>query len=138
MGYMLRRKEMAAVATLNNEIDEAMKNKRFCLALDLKDDEHLIAEYERYHQPGGGWPEIVAGIKECNILEMDIYRVGNRLMMILETNEDFDLTKDFARMATLPKQKEWAELMLTFQQRLPFAKDGEHWVLMKQIFNLND
>ena len=112
-------------------------NKRFCLALDLKDDEHLIAQYERYHQRDVIWPEIVEGIKQCNVLEMDIYRIGNRLMMILETNQDFDLAKDFARMGTLPRQKEWAELMLTFQQRLPFAKEDEHWVLMKQIFNLN-
>ncbi len=111
--------------------------KRFCLALDLKDDEHLIAEYERYHQSDVIWPEIIAGIKQCNVLEMEIYRNGNRLMMILETNDTFDLAKDFALMATLPRQKEWAELMLTFQQRLPFAGEGEHWALVKQIFHLN-
>ena len=114
-----------------------MATKRFCLALDLKDDAQLIAEYEYYHKSDVIWPEIVAGIKECNILEMDIYRVGNRLLMVLETNDEFDLAKDFARMGTLPKQKEWAELMLKFQQRLPFAKEDEHWVLMKLIFNLN-
>jgi L-rhamnose mutarotase len=114
-----------------------MTTKRLFFALDLKDDERLIAEYEHYHKSNVIWPEIVAGIKECNILEMDIYRVGNRLLMVLETNKDFDLTRDFARMGTLPRQKEWAELMLKFQQRLPFAKEDEHWVLMKQIFILN-
>ena len=114
-----------------------MATKRLLFALDLKDDAQLIAEYEHYHKSDVIWPEIVAGIKECNILEMDIYRVGNRLLMVLETNDEFDLTKDFERMWTLPRQKEWAELMLKFQQRLPFAKDDEHWVFMKQIFNLN-
>jgi len=111
--------------------------KRLFFALDLKDDERLIAEYEHYHKSDVIWPEIVEGIKQCNILEMDIYRVGNRLLMVLETTENFDLAIDFALMGTLPKQKEWSELMLKFQQRLPFAKEDEHWVLMKQIFNLN-
>ena len=36
---------------------------RYVLALDLKDDESLIATYESYHQPENIWPEIVAGIK---------------------------------------------------------------------------
>ena len=114
-----------------------MNSKRLFFALDLKDDERLIAEYENYHKSNMAWPEILAGIKQCNILEMDIYRVGNRLLMVLETNEEFNLARDFKLMGTLPKQKEWAELMLNFQQRLPFAKEDEHWVLMKQIFNLN-
>ena len=29
--------------------------KRYCLALDLKDDPALIAEYKRYHE--AGWPD---------------------------------------------------------------------------------
>ena len=37
-------------------------SKRFCLALDLKNDATLIAEYEAYHQ--NGWPEILKSIKD--------------------------------------------------------------------------
>jgi len=114
-----------------------MVTKRCCLALDLKDDQELIEKYEYYHQSNIIWPEIIEGIRECNILEMDIYRVGNRLFMILETNEKFDLVQDFERMFSLPLQKEWAELMQVFQQKLPFANEGENWMLMKQIFSLN-
>lgn len=114
-----------------------MNTQRFCFALDLKDDQRLIEEYERFHQPHTIWPEIIDGIKACNILSMDIFRTGNRLFMILITNDQFDLNADFKKMQTLPRQKEWAALMLTFQQALPFAKEGEHWVLMDQIFDLN-
>jgi hypothetical protein len=32
--------------------------KRYCLALDLKDDPQLIAEYEHWHKAENGWPEI--------------------------------------------------------------------------------
>lgn len=110
--------------------------KRFCLTLDLKDDPELIARYEQYHRNGQIWPEIITGIRTCGIQAMDIYRAGNRLMMILETTDDVDLRSAFAAMATLPRQQEWAVLMETFQQRLPFAQPDEHWVEMKQIFKL--
>ncbi|MEJ5996559.1 L-rhamnose mutarotase [Pedobacter sp. Du54] len=115
-----------------------MLNKKYCFIVDLKDDVNLIAMYENYHRPGVIWPEIVEGIKQCGILEMDIYRVGDRLVMILETIPDFDLKRDFAKMTTLPRQKEWATIMHKFQKKIPFAKPDEHWVLMTRIFNLNN
>ena len=58
--------------------------------------------------------------------------------MILEMISDFDLDKYFAKMATLPRQKEWAALMHSLQKKIPFAKPDEHWVLMTQIFKLNN
>jgi L-rhamnose mutarotase len=112
-----------------------MQAKRFCLTLDLKNDPALIAAYEHYHQAEVIWPEILEGNKEIGILSMDIYRAGNRLFMIMETVADFDLARDFDRLKTLPRQKEWANLMLLYQQGVPFAKPGEHWVLMQLIFS---
>lgn len=114
-----------------------MKQLKHCLALDLQDDEKLISEYEYYHRPENIWPEIVAGIKECNILNMEIYRCGDRLFMILEVNEKFDLKTDFEKMSVLPKQKEWTSLMGKFQKKLPFSKPDELWVSMNKIFDLN-
>ncbi|MBO9595773.1 MAG: L-rhamnose mutarotase [Niabella sp.] len=110
--------------------------KRFCLTLDLINDPELIARYEAFHRPDNIWPEIISGIRSCGIHTMDIYRAGNRLVMILETAVDFDLETGFREMAALPRQEEWARLMLAFQQKLPFAKPQEHWVEMKQIFKL--
>jgi L-rhamnose mutarotase len=115
-----------------------MNTRRYCMALDLKDDPQIIEEYEYYHRPDVIWPEIKQGISACNILKMDIFRAGNRLFMIMETNEVFDLKRDFERMAQLPRQPEWAALMRSFQQPLPFARHDEHWLLMDQIFGLND
>jgi L-rhamnose mutarotase len=114
-----------------------MSIKRLCLALDLKDDPILISAYEYYHRGDVIWPEIIAGNKAVGILSMDIYRTGNRLFMIMETVPDFDLLRDFDKLRTLPRQKEWSELMLTFQQRIPTAKPDEHWLEMKQIFSHN-
>lgn len=114
-----------------------MNNKLYCLALDLKDDLELIQEYEKYHSKGVIWPEIIVGIKKCNIIGMRIFRTGNRLCMLLETNEHFDLVNDFKKMLEQPRQKEWAALMTSFQQKLPHSKENEHWVLMENIFDLN-
>ena len=51
--------------------------KRYCLALDLKDDAALIKEYEEYHQKV--WPEILKSIKDSGIKEMEIYRILKRI-----------------------------------------------------------
>ena len=65
--------------------------KRFCLALDLKEDTKLIAEYENYHK--NVWPEIIKSIKVSGIEVLDIYRTGNRMFMIIEANDDFSFEK---------------------------------------------
>lgn len=108
--------------------------KRYCLALDLKNDDALISEYEKYHQ--NVWPEIISSIKDSGIEVLDIYRTGNRLFMIIEANEDFSFEKKGAADAANPKVQEWEELMWKFQQSLPGTKPGEKWVLMNKIFTL--
>lgn len=107
---------------------------RYCLALDLKDDPALIAEYEQYHERLQ--PEIEASIREAGITAMDIYRIGNRLFMVMETDETFSFAAKAAADAANPKVQEWEALMWRYQQALPMAKPGEKWLLMKQIFAL--
>lgn len=107
---------------------------RYCLALDLKNDERLIAEYETYHQ--NVWPEILSSIKDAGITSLEIYRVSNRLFMIMETNIDFSFEKKSAMDASNPKVQEWENLMWNYQQALPAAKPGEKWMLMDKIFEL--
>ena len=108
--------------------------KRFCLALDLKEDTKLIAEYESYHKDV--WPEIIKSIKGSGIEVLDIYRTGNRMFMIIEANEEFSFEKKSAMDATNPKVREWENLMWKFQQALPWTKTGEKWILMDKIFEL--
>lgn len=106
--------------------------KKFCLALDLKNDEKLIAEYEAYHQQV--WPEILKSIKDSGIKQMEIYRIGNRLFMIIEASEEFTFEKKSMADADNSKVQQWEELMWKYQQSLPGSKPGEKWVLMKKIF----
>ncbi len=109
--------------------------RRYCLALDLNDDQKLISEYEDYHQ--NVWPEIKKSILDSGITSMEIYRTGNRLFMIMETNDNFSFEKKAAMDNSNPKVQEWEKLMWKFQSALPWAKDGEKWVMMDKIFTLN-
>ena len=109
-------------------------NKRYCLALDLKNDAALIAEYEEYHR--AVWPEIIKSIKDAGIEQMEIYRTGNRLFMLMEVNDDFSFEKKAIADAANDKVQQWEQLMWKYQQGLPMSKPGEKWILMKKIFEI--
>ena len=110
--------------------------KKYTLALDLKDDPKLIEEYEHWHRAENGWPEIAKSISDAGITNMEIYRTGNRLFMIMETTDDFSFEIKADKDAANPKVGEWEELMWKFQQPLPWAKKGEKWIVMRKIFQL--
>jgi L-rhamnose mutarotase len=107
---------------------------RYALALDLKNNPKLIAEYEDYHKEI--WPEITTCIKNSGIENMEIYRVGNRLFMIMEVNNSFSFEQKSKMDETNSKVQEWETLMWKYQQALPCAKKGEKWMLMDKIFQL--
>jgi L-rhamnose mutarotase len=109
-------------------------NCRFCFTLDLKDDPGLIAEYRKYHKKI--WPEITESIKNCGIVDMEIYLFGNRMFMIMEVNESFSFEKKVMADQRNPKVQEWEQLMWKFQQALPQAKPGEKWIPMERIYKL--
>ena len=109
-------------------------NRRYCLALDLKDDAQLIAEYKLYHEKI--WPEITRNIKDAGIEDMEIYLLGTRMFMVMEVNERFSFEAKAKADCENPKVREWEELMWKFQRLLPEAKPGEKWLLMERIFKL--
>ena len=110
--------------------------KRYCQTLDLRDSPELIAEYRKRHSQAEAWPEILAGIREVGILEMEIYILGTRLFMIVETPVDFDWDTAMARLNTLPRQQEWEEYMAIFQQAAPGMSSAEKWKPMERMFHL--
>ncbi len=102
--------------------------------MDLKDDEHLIREYEEYHKKV--WPEIIKSIKDSGIQNLEIYRIENRLFMIMEVDSSFSFERKAKMDANNPKVEEWEDLMWKYQKALPGAKPNEKWLLMDQIFQL--
>lgn len=110
--------------------------KRYCQTLELKNDAELIKEYVKRHSQAEAWPEIREGIRSVGILEMEIYIMGGRLFMIVETPLDFDWDTAMAKLATLPRQQEWEEYMSLFQQCASGATSNEKWQMMERMFYL--
>ncbi|MBO5794637.1 MAG: L-rhamnose mutarotase [Bacteroidaceae bacterium] len=110
--------------------------KRYCQTLDLRDNPELIAEYRRRHSQEHIWKEIPEGIRQVGILEMEIYLLGTRLFMIVETPMDFDWDTAMARLGTLPRQDEWEDYMAEFQLVKAGMSSAEKWQLMERIFHL--
>ncbi|QDD63529.1 L-rhamnose mutarotase [Herbaspirillum seropedicae] len=108
---------------------------RSVLALDLKDDAELIAQYEAHHRRI--WPEIARHLRQHGVTAMEIYRLGTRMMMIMETDDAvFDAAAMEAATADDPKVREWEELMWRFQAPTPWTPTGQKWIPMTRIFDL--
>ena len=110
--------------------------KRYCQTLDLRDNPELIAEYRKRHSREHAWKEILKGIREVGILEMEIYILGTRLFMIVETPLDFEWESAMQSLSTLPRQAEWEDYMAEFQLVKAGMSAAEKWQLMERMFYL--
>ena len=109
--------------------------KHYALTLNLKDDPEVIERYKEYHR--AVWDEVLDGLKSLGISKMKIFLRGNRLFMYLETQDDFDLGRDFQRYTEAsPRAAEWDALMREFQAPVPSANSGEWWAAMEEVFDL--
>ncbi|MDO4435457.1 MAG: L-rhamnose mutarotase [Cardiobacteriaceae bacterium] len=106
--------------------------QQFVLLLDLKDDEALIAEYERWHQKI--WAEVYEHLRAAGIVEMKIHRFQNRLVMFVKADADFTWEKLNYMAEQNPKIQEWEALMDTYQKRFE-GVEGK-WQLASEIFDL--
>jgi L-rhamnose mutarotase len=82
------------------------------------------------------WPEVADGLRAAGIRGMRIWRGGTRLFMVVETDDGFDPAR-YQDYASSPRAKEWDELMRSFQRPAPFAKPGEWWTQLEEVFDLD-
>src|SRR5690554_1106721 len=68
------------------------KMKEHVFALDLKNDPEKIMSYIVHHK--NVWPTVVQKIKASGVLEMRIFQLANRLVMIVKVEDDFSIEKD--------------------------------------------
>lgn len=109
--------------------------KRYALALDLVDDAQRIAAYEAAHQRI--WPEVSAHLRGQGVLDMEIYRLGTRLFMVMEVDESvFDAERMARESESNPAIARWEALMWTYQAPTPWTPAGAKWVEMARIFSL--
>lgn len=108
--------------------------QRVVKTLSLIDNQDLIDEYCNIHK--NIWPEIRSGIKTVGVSAMDIYLLGNLLVMIIEAPDDIDLESAFGRLATMPRQQEWEEYVARFQDCGKSETSAQKWKMMSKIFGL--
>ena len=111
---------------------------RQILLLDLKDDPEAVASYRHWHRPGGPPASVTRSIRDAGIEQLDIYQVGDRLVMVMETGPNFDPAVKAARDAEDPDVQAWEALMDHYQRRLPFAPAGTKWLPAERIYSLED
>lgn len=112
--------------------------KRYVQMLDLRNDPELIQQYIHYHSREGIWPEILEGLKNSGVLEMEIYQLDDRLMMIVELDANDDWDEIMSRMGNTPRQEEWEAFVSRFQKANALSKSEEKWRMMERIFQIYD
>ena len=109
--------------------------KTFGMTINLKDDSWLIEKYKEYHQ--NVWQETESALKTVGITSMKIFLLGRRMFMYMETVDSFVPERDFPKyLEQHPRCKEWDDLMRTFQEKVPEAREDEWWATMEQVYNL--
>lgn len=108
---------------------------RYALALDLVDDAKGIAEYETAHKRI--WPGVRDHLREHGVLQMQIYRLGTRLFMVMDVDPAVYCAESMAQASSMnPIIMEWERLMWTYQVPTPWTPVGTKWMPMSCIFDL--
>jgi L-rhamnose mutarotase len=108
---------------------------RSVLAVDLKDDPQTIEIYKQHHRRV--WPEVLRSLRRAGIREMEIYLLGRRLVMVVET-DGHDFRRCFSlHVASHPRVAEWEALMKSMQEPPPGGATGEWWAQMEPVFRLD-
>jgi L-rhamnose mutarotase len=106
---------------------------RHVLTCNLKDDPAVIAQYLEHHRRV--WPEVERSLRSAGIAGMEIFLLGRRLVMIVETQGNF--RSIFAtHAASHPRVAEWEALMRSMQEPPPGSTNGDSWTEMRPIFRL--
>ena len=107
-------------------------SRRIVRALDLVNDAGLIAAYEAYHAPKAVPGKVVRDLRDRGFLDMEIWRVADRLVMIAEVADDFPLSPDPSLQSSV---EAWERTMDGFQRPIT---DGPKWAGMTRIFALSE
>ena len=104
---------------------------QFIYFLDLVDDPIVFAEYDAWHTRV--WPEVLDHLRASGFESCQIYRAGNRLVMVAHSAEQVE--SDGGGRPVPAKVTEWEEMMNQFQVPLSIAPPGQKWVLGTCVFD---
>ena len=113
--------------------------QRRCFALDLQDDAAVIERYKRWHRPGAPPAEVTRSLRAAGIAALDIYLIGNRLFMIMDSDPTAASGAKSTDDSNGPHVQAWEALMGELQQELPFPRkesSAGKWQLLEHIYSL--
>ncbi|CDR87149.1 uncharacterized protein SPSC_00275 [Sporisorium scitamineum] len=112
------------------------------LLLDIVSDPSLIKQYIDYHAPGNVPRAILESIRYSGsgVLNMRIFHFANRLVMIMDVEDDFSFEKKAASDAGNAEVEKWEALMEKFQREVkdPSGEQKGKWKRAKLCFDLNE
>ena len=110
-----------------------MPGKRYCKMLSLKPEESSIERYKEIHDVGAVWPEIIEGMREVGILDMELYLSKSTAFMIMDIKADNDHDQMMAELATKERQKEWEKFVSDYQKTEADASASVKWKVMTPL-----
>jgi len=94
----------------------------------------VIAEYKRIH--AAVWPEVLKAIADSNIRNYTIFlKEPENILFAYWEYHGSDFAADMAKMAEVPRMRDW--WVITDPMQVPFEtrKEGEWWADMENVFH---
>lgn len=115
-----------------------MTDQTQVLLLDLVDEPAAIAAYDAWHAAGAVPAAVVAAIRRAGILDMQIFRAGNRLVMLVESESHGDSPLKAISNAAEPEVVAWERRMGSVQRPIAVAEPENKWTQARCIFALRE
>ena len=92
----------------------------------------VIAEYKRIH--AAVWPEVLAAITTSNIRNYTIFlKEPENLLFAYWEYHGTDFAADLARMADVPRMRDWWVITDPMQSPFDTRAPGEWWARMEDV-----
>src|SRR5689334_20403032 len=110
--------------------------RRIIRVMDLNNRPDILQAYELAHQRGNTPAAVLRAQRRYGIADMEIYRAGDRLIMIMEVTDAYDPAALDAESARSPEINAWHTRMAELQ-KTPFA-DGVGWPEAHLVFRQSE
>ncbi len=104
--------------------------------MDLNNHPEMLKAYELAHQRGNTPAAVLRAQRYHGIAELEIYRAGDRLVMIMEVTDEYDPAALDAERGRSPEIAAWHKRMAELQ-RAPFA-DRIAWPEAHLVFRQSE
>ena len=110
--------------------------RRIVRVQDLADDPEVFSAYDEAHRSGRTPAAVLDAQRRHGILDLEIFRHSNRLVMIITVSDDFDPEGLDRESAVVPELVDWHRRMGLLQRRPGTAE--QDWPEARLVFRQSD